>query len=160
MPRYKVTLTEEEIKALEKLIQKGGKGYRIKHAQILLKLNEAPENADWTYARIKEAYHTTSATIANIAKEFVTEGVEAALGRKVQKNRYRKITGEIEARICAIACSEPPEGRSRWTMQMIADELVRLEVIDSISDNAVCETLKKRNQAVARKRVVHTRSGR
>jgi len=69
--------------------------------------------------------------------------LEAALGRKKQLNYHRKITGEIEAHICAIACSNPPQGRSRWTLQTIADELIRLEVIDYITDSAVCEVMKK-----------------
>jgi len=143
MPHYKVTLTDEERKELQALVQKGGKGYRIKHAQILLKLDQIPENAGWTYDRMKDAYGATHSTIAGVAKRFVFEGVEAALGRRKQENHYRKVTGEIEARICAIACSDPPEGRSRWTMQLIADELIRLEVVDYITDSTICDVLKK-----------------
>lgn len=143
MPRYVVTLTEEEIQNLKSLIQKGGKGYRIRHAQILLKLDQKPENADWTYNRIKDAYKASHSTIAGIAKRFVMEGLEAALGRKKQENHYRKVTGDVEARLCAIACSEPPKGHSRWTMQAIADELIRLEIIDYITDSTVCEVMKK-----------------
>jgi len=89
-------------------------------------------------------------TIAGVAKRFVLEGIEAALGRKKQENYHRKVTGDIEARICAIACSNPPEGRSRWTMQLIADEIIRLEIVDYITDSTICEVLKKRHQAVAR----------
>ena len=143
MPRYNVTLTDEERQSLNALIQKGGKGYRIRHAQILSKLDKIPENAEWTYDRIQSAYKACHGTIAGIAKRFVFEGLEAALGRKEQENRKRKVTGEVEARICAIACSEPPEGRSCWTMQMIADELIRLEVVDYITDSTVCEVMKK-----------------
>lgn len=143
MPRYEVTLTGEETKELERQIQKGGKGYRIKHAQILLKLNKCPENKEWTYDRIKDAYGASHSTIAGIAKRFVTEGLEAALGRKKQENRYRKVTGEVEARLCAIACSEAPAGASHWTMQAIADELIRLEVVDYITDSTVCDVMKK-----------------
>jgi len=143
MPRYKVSLTEEERQELGMVIQKGGKGYRIRHAQILLKLDKTPENSEWTYDRIQSAYRATHSTIAGIAKRFVFEGMEAALGRKKHDNYHRKATGEVEARICAIACSEPPEGRSRWTMQMIADELIRLEVVDYITDSTVCEVMKK-----------------
>jgi transposase len=143
MARYKVTLTDEERQELQKLIQKGGKGYRIRHAHILLKLDFIPENTEWTYDRIKEAYGATHATIAGIAKRFVFDGVEAALGRKKQENYHRKVTGDVEARICAIACSSPPEGRSRWTLQMIADELIRLEVLEYVTDSTICEALKK-----------------
>ena len=143
MTKYNVRLSKEERVELEKLIQKGGKGYRIRHAQILLKLDQIPENEGFGYKEIKEAYGCVDGTITNIAKRFVFEGMEAALGRKKQVNRPRKITGEVEAKICLIACSEPPTGKSRWTMQMIADELIRLEVVDYISDSAVCEAMKK-----------------
>lgn len=143
MPRYIVTLTDVEIQELKTLVQKGGKGYRIKHAQILLKLDHKPENEAWTYDRIKDAYGASRTTIAGVAKRFVREGFEAALGRKKQENRRRKVTGDVEARICAIACSEAPEGASRWTMQAIADELIRLEVVDYITDTTICEVMKK-----------------
>ena len=138
MPQYIVTLSDNEIQELSRLIQKGGKGYRIKHAQILLKLDRKPENKDWTYERIKNAFGCSNGTIAGVAKRFVTEGVEAALGRKQQQNRHRKVTGDIEAKICAIACSEPPEGSTRWTLQAIADELIRLEVVGYITDSTIC----------------------
>ena len=143
MPRYIVTLTDEEIQGLKSLVQKGGKGYRIKHAQILLELDQKPENKAWTYDRIKDAYGTSRSTIAGVAKRFVMEGMEAALGRKEQKNRHRKVTGDVEARICTIACSNPPEGVSRWTMQAIANELIRLEAVDYITDSTICEVMKK-----------------
>jgi hypothetical protein len=143
MAKYNVTLTNEEREQLQKLIQEGGKGYRIRHAQILLKLDNVPENVDWTYDKIRAAYGSVHSTIAGIAKRFVFEGLESALGRKVQENRRRLVTGDIEARICAITCSQPPEGRSRWTLQMIADELIRLEVVEHITDSTICEVLKK-----------------
>ncbi len=143
MPRYKVSLTEEEKQNLHTLIQKGGKGYRIKHAQILLKLDKTEKNNGWTHKKIMDAYNTTESVIVGVGKRFVLEGFEAALGRKKQENRFRKVTGDVEAQICVIACSEPPEGRSRWTMQMIADELIRLEVVETISDSTVCDVMKK-----------------
>ena len=103
-----------EYRFLKALVEKGGKGYRIRHAQILLKLDKRPENEEWTYDRIKEAYGASHSTIAGVAKRFVMEGKEAALGRKEQKNRCRKVTDDVEAHICLIACSEPPDGASRW----------------------------------------------
>ncbi len=151
--KYIVTLTDEERQDLRGLIQKGQtQGYRIKHAQILLKLDEIPENQGWTYDKIKDAYHATPSTISQIAKRFVTGGLEAALGRKEQANRHRKVDGRVEAHIIAIACSEAPEGRERWTLQLIADELVRLGVVESISDTAVMETLKKTSLILGRRR--------
>ena len=143
MPKYSVTLTSEERERLETLIQKGGKGYQVKRAQILLKLDKIPENKSWTYNRIQDAYRSRHSTIADLAKRFVFEGIESALSRKDHTNHRRKVTGEVEAALCAIACSEPPAGKSRWTMQMIADKLVELEVVDSISDTTVCNAMKK-----------------
>jgi transposase len=150
MPSYRVTLTDQERQEAEDLIKKGGKGYRIRHAQILLKLDHIPQNAEWTYDRIKSAYNVSNGTIAKVAKRFVSEGFEAALGRATQENYHRKVTGDVEAQICLIACSQAPEGYSRWTLQMIADELIRLEVVDYITDSTVCEVMgKKRAKAVA-----------
>ena len=143
MPRYNVTLTDEERGELETIIQKGGKGYRIKRAHILLKLDKIPENKDWTYDRIQDAYGARHSTIAALAKRFVYEGLEASLVMKGHNNHRRKVTGDIEAKICAIACSDPPDGKSSWTMQMIADELIRLEVVDYITDSTICEVMKK-----------------
>jgi transposase len=143
MPSYKVTLSNTEREELQSLVQKGGKGYRIRHAQILLKLDKIPENREWTYERITSAYGSVRSTIAGIAKRFVFEGLEAALGRKNHNNHRRKVTGEVEAKICMIACSTPPDGRSSWTMQLIADELIRLEVVEYITDSTICEVMKK-----------------
>ena len=117
-------------------------GYILKYNWVKV-LDRKPENAAWTYDRIKDAYGASHSTIAGVAKRFVMDGMEAALGRKKQKNRHRKVTGDVEARICAIACSEPPKGASRWTMQAIADELIRLEVVDYITDSTICEVMKK-----------------
>jgi len=143
MARYKVTLTDYEREELHKLIQKGGKGYWIRHAQILLKLDQIPDNEEWTYDRIKAAYNTSHNAIADLARRFVFDGLEAALGRKKQENRHRKVTGEVEAQICAIMCSDPPEGKSKWTLQMVADKLIVLGVVDYITDSTICEVLKK-----------------
>ncbi len=75
---------------------------------------------------------------------FVMDGIEATLGRKKQQNRHRKVTGEVEAQLTLIACSAAPEGKTHWTMQMIADELIQLKVVDYITDTTVCEIMKKR----------------
>ena len=92
-----------------------------------------------------EAYGVCRGTIAGVAKRFVMAGMEAALGRRIQQNHARKVTGEVEAKICMIACSDPPEGRDRWTMQMIADELIQMQVVDYITDSTVCDAMKKMN---------------
>ncbi len=97
-------------------------------------------------------YNASRGTIAGVAKRFVMEGMEAALGRKKQENRHRKVTGEVEAQLTLIACSDAPEGKTRWTMQMIADEPIRLEVVDYITDTTVCEVMKKTKSSRASKR--------
>lgn len=93
---------------------------------------------------IVDAYHTNSTTVCAVAQRFVEEGLESASNRKKQLNRHHKIAGEVEAHMIAIACSDAPEGRDRWTLQMIADKLVELKIVDSISTTAVGTTLKKR----------------
>ena len=151
--RYYVTLTKEERELLQELVRKGKtQGYRIKHAQILLKLDEIPENREWTQEKIGKAYAAGLMTVSNIAKRFVLEGLEAALGRKEQPNRRRKVDGDVEAHIIAITCSDPPEGRERWTLQLIADEIVRLGVVDSLSHTAVGNTLKKTSLSLGKRK--------
>jgi len=127
-------VNRKRVKEITVISKKGGKGYRIKHAQILLKFDERAENNDWTYERIGEANNASRGMVAGVAKRFVMEGMEAALGRKKKENRHRKVTGEVEAQLTIIACSDAPEGKTRWTMQMIADELIRLEAVDCITD--------------------------
>ena len=158
--KYHVTLTEDEHQQLLDITGKGkASAQKIRHAQILMKLDETFNEKPWTIQQIKEAYHSNEHTICSIAQRFVEEGMESALNRRQQQNRHRKITGEVEAHIIAIACSEASEGRGRWTLSMIADKLVELHVIDSISPTAVGTTLKKRTQAVAGRGVVHSESG-
>ncbi|GHU48337.1 hypothetical protein FACS1894200_05190 [Spirochaetia bacterium] len=126
------------------------------HAQILLKLDKKiPENKEWTYEKIGKAYGATEHTISKLAEKFVTEGLEALLTRKEQQNRCRKITGDIEARLVAIACSNPPEGCARWTLQLLADELIRLEIVDYVTDTTVGEVLKKTLYSRGGKRMVY-----
>ena len=144
--KYHVTLAEDEHQELLELTSKGvASAQKIRHAQILLKLDESFNEKPWTVQAIVEAYHINHNTVCGIAQRFVEEGLESALNRKKQENRHRKITGEVEAHIVAITCSSAPEGRSAWTLQLIADRLVELKVVDSISATSVRTTLKKTN---------------
>lgn len=148
--KYHVALTEDERKSLLGLVKRGKtQGYKIARAQILLALDENSHEKIRTGKDIAECYHVGEATVIHVAKQFINGGIELALERKKQENRYHKITGEVEAQMIAIACSDAPEGRSRWTLQLIADRLVELEVVDNISATAVGTTLKKRNKALA-----------
>jgi len=151
--KYVVELSEEERAYLKEYIRKGkASGFRLKHAEILLKLDAIPENKEWTYEKIGKAHSRKREAVGDIAKRFVEEGLEAALCRKPQENRARKIDGKVEAHIITLACSTPPEGHERWTMQLLADEIVRLEILDSISDSAVCDLLKKTSLSLGSKK--------
>ena len=143
--KYRVTLTGEERDFLQRLIQKGNTaGYRIRHAQILLALDEIPANEHWTDAKIGEAYGVLQQAVGVVRKRFVEEGFEAALERKKRDTPpVIKIDGEAEAKIIALTCSAPPEGRSRWTLQLLADKVVELGILDSISDHGIGDLLKK-----------------
>jgi len=142
--KYIVRLTDEERAELRALVNKGkAVAYKIKHANILLAADA--DGPAWTDARVAEAFSCHPRTVENVRRRFVLKGLEAALERKKQDrpSRERKLDGEGEARLLALACSTPPEGRDRWTLQLLADELVRLEVVDAISDQTVRRTLKK-----------------
>ena len=143
--KYRVTLTTEEREFLRKLIQKGNTaGYRICHAQLLLALDEIPDNESWTDEKIARAYDVHMRTIGNLRKRFVEEGFAAALERKKRETPPRiKIDGEAEAKIIALACSQPPEGYCRWTLKLIANKVVELGILDSISDHGIGDLLKK-----------------
>ncbi len=145
--KYVVTMTEEERLYLEKLVQKGKvSGFRLRHAQILLKLEDTPDNKGWTGEKIAQAYTSNPVSVSHIAKRFVEEGLEAALSRKPQENRSRKVDGEVEAKVVALACTKPPEGHERWTVRLLRDEVVRLEIAD-IERSSVNSILKKMNSS-------------
>lgn len=144
--KYVVRLSSEEREALELLVKKGKtQAYRIKHANILLAVDA--DGPDWSDEEAAEAFGCHVNTVANVRQRFVEQGLEAALDRKKQKSpsRERILDGEKEARLIALACSAPPEGRSKWTLQLLADKLVALKVVDSVSDQTVRRTLKKTN---------------
>jgi hypothetical protein len=143
--KYRVTLTVEEREFLQKLIRKGNTaGYRIRHAQLLLALDEIPANEQCTDEKLGKIYGTHIRAIGNLRKRFVKDGFEAALGRKKREVPPRiKIDGEAEAKIIAIACSEPPEGRGRWTLKLLANKVVELGILDSISGHGIGGLLKK-----------------
>ncbi len=118
---------------------------RLAHARILLKADAAPDGPAWTDERIAEAVEVSAATVERVRPRFVEPGLEAALVRKSQDrpSRQRELDGRAEARLIALACSPPPDGRNQWTMQLLADKLVELEVVDSVSDETVRRTLQK-----------------
>jgi transposase len=151
MIKYHVTLTAEERAFVDALLKKGkSAATRIQHAQVLLALDETGGVKPWAEARITEAYHVTGRTIENIRRRFVEKGFEAALERKKRERPPKiKIDGEAEAKIITLACSAPPAGRRRWTLKLLADKVVEMEILDSISSVAIGALLKKRRKTLA-----------
>ena len=144
--KYIVRLTDEEREQLTALVGRGkGEAYKIKHANILLAVDA--DGPAWLDARAAEAFHCHVGTICNVRQRFVEQGLERALARKPQAepSRQRILDGQGEARLIALACSQAPDGRSRWTLQLLADQLVQLEVVETISDQTVRRALKKMN---------------
>jgi transposase len=148
--KYKVTLTADERNSLQDLIAAGqAAAQKLAHARILLKADASPGGPAWPDARIAEAVEVDVTTIERVRQRFVEQGFEAALVRKKQDrpSRQRKLDGHGEARLVALACSDPPQGRARWTLRLLADKLVELEVVDTISSEAVRQVLKKTNSS-------------
>jgi transposase len=144
--RYRVTLTAEERKQLSDLTAAGKAAARkLTHARILLKADRSEDGPGWTDQRIAEALDAGTSTIERVRRRFVEEGLEAALDRKKASRppHLPKLDGAAEARLIAVACSQPPDGRSRWTMQLLADRMVALGVVESVSDETVRRVLKK-----------------
>ena len=147
--RYKVRLAEEEHQGLKSLVSKGRvAAYRQAHARILLLCDENQVGGAMKDEEIARALKVGTATVERVRRRCVEEGLEAALGRRQQLNRrQRKLDGAGEAHLIALACSLPPEGRSGWTLQLLADQLVECEIVDSISTETVRQTLKKTNSS-------------
>ncbi len=146
MKRYKVTLEAEERQQLQDLIAAGQAAARkLAHARILLKADAADGGPAWPDHRIADALEVSTATVERVRQRFVEQGLDAALDRKHRERPAReiKLDGRAEAQLIALACSAPPEGRATWTMQLLADKLVELDVVGSISDETVRLALKK-----------------
>jgi transposase len=146
MKKYKVTLTPDERQQLSALIAAGkAAAEKLAHARILLKADAADGGPAWPDARIAEAVEVSIATVERVRQRFVEQGLEAALTRKQRDRpgRQRKLDGAAEARLIALACSAPPAGRQEWTMQLLADRLVELQVVDAVCGETVRRVLKK-----------------
>ena len=162
MPKkYRVTLTGEEREELERLLSRGKADVRcLKHAQILLKADEADGGPGWSDERIAEAFHAGVATVERLRQRFVEEGLQAALRpyRTGTRTYERKLDGAQEAQLIALACQAPPEGRARWTLRLLAQHMVELAYVDTLSYETVRQTLKKEcPQAAPQADVVHPR---
>ncbi|GAF94698.1 unnamed protein product [marine sediment metagenome] len=113
----------------------------------MLKADQSDNGPGWSDERISEAFDVTVQTIERVRKQFVEEGFDAVLSRReyTQKVSRKKIDGDVEAHLVALSCSAPPEGRTRWTLRLLADSIVELGYVESISHEAIRQTLKKTN---------------
>lgn len=149
MPRkiYKVDLTDEERGELKALTTTGRAAARkLTHARILLMCDENRDGGTMIDKDVAAALNIGQSTVERVRRRFVEEGFEAALNRKRQVNRRAKVLdGEAEAQLIAVACGEPPTGRATWTLRLLADRLVELEVVPAVSTETVRRTLKKTN---------------
>ena len=142
--KYIVRLAEQEKNSLEDIVKKlKGTSQKVRRANILLRANV--EGPSWSDAKIAEALSCRTRTIENVRRRLVTEGFDAVLNRKKRKTppRPKLLDGKQEAKIIALRLGKPPAGFSNWTLRLLADEIVRLEIVDSISYQTVRRTLKK-----------------
>jgi transposase len=143
--KYPVILAEAQREELKRLIGAGTSSARkLVHARILLKADQSPEGPQWVDVAIAEAVEVSQPTVARVRKQYFEEGLEAALNRRSPNREYHhKLDGEQEARLLALACSRPPEGQARWSLRLLADKLVDLEVVEEVSYQTVRRILKK-----------------
>jgi len=146
MEKYVVELTSQEQKELAQLVSRGKAAARkITHARVLLQANESKDGPAWTDKQISKALGVHTNTIHGIRRRFVEHGLEASLERNKQSRPSRKriVDGDVEAHLIALRCGDPPGGRNQWNLRLLADKLVELEIVPSISHETVRRALKK-----------------
>ncbi len=143
--KHPVIPSEAEREQLKSLIGAGtAPARKLTHARILLKADQSTEGPGWVDEQLADALETSQPTVSRVRKRYFEEGLEAALNRRAPNRQYqRKLDGEREARLVALACSEPPEGQARWSLRLLADRLVELEIVEEVSYQTVRRTLKK-----------------
>jgi hypothetical protein len=143
--KYAVELPEDERARLRTLVGGGTAPARtLTHARILLKANQGEGGPAWTDAAIAGAVEVHPATVARVRRAYADGGLETALARKAPDRVYpRTLDGTAEARLVALACGDPPAGRQRWTLRLLADELVQLDVVETVSYETVRRTLQQ-----------------
>lgn len=148
--KYRVTLTQEERDRLESLIRnRSAKSGVVKKAYILLSSDE--NGPDWTDSKIREVYKAGIRTIERLRERFVEDGIEAALFGKPRRGTIKlKFDGRVEAQLLALRCSNPPLGYNKWTLTLLANQLVSLNYVESISREKVRTMLKKMNLSLGR----------
>jgi len=143
--KYIVSLTTEERETLEQLTTTGkATAYKMNHARILLKADTNQEGGGWTDEAISQALDISVATIERVRQRLVEPNLESALSRQEQQQRKpRRLDGEQEAHLIALTCGEAPEGQARWSLRLLADRMVELDYVESVSHETVRQTLKK-----------------
>lgn len=143
--KYPVVLSTAERTELTHLIAAGtAPARKLTHARILLKADQSERGPAWVDERIAEAVEVSQPTIARIRKQYVEDGLAAALNRRPSRRVYQhKLDGAQEAQLIALACSAPPSGQARWSLRLLADRLVELEMVETLSYQTVARTLKK-----------------
>lgn len=143
--KYPVELTDDERTELTALLRAGtAPARKLTHARILLKADQGPGGPAWVDERIAEAVEVSQPTVARIRRQYVEQGVAAALNRRSPTRVYqRRLDGKQEAQLITLACSAPPAGQARWSLRLLADKLVELEVVETISYQTVRRTLKQ-----------------
>ena len=143
-----VRLTDDQRDALDRLLRTGSRPAAMRRRAAILLRADADGPDAWTDEEIADHLETTRMTVMRVRQQFAAEGLDATLHRKKPTGRqYRKLDGRQEARLVALACSKAPDGYARWTMKLLADKLVELEVVDSIDPATVCRALKKMNSS-------------
>ena len=156
-PKYIVRLSADERAVLQLTVHKGkAAAYKRMHAQILLKADEGGDGPGWKDREIASTFDVSTKTVARLRERLCTKGFESCLERAKGAGRKRKLDGSQEAHLIAMVCSTPPEGRARWTLRLLADQMVELEYVDQLSHEAVRQLLKKRNQTLAKKGMVYS----
>ena len=147
--RYRVTLTEEERAKLSAIVKKGkGNARRMTRSRILLLADEQRSDGGWKDADIVQALGVSQRTVERTREKCVELGVEAALNHtRPHKKKEKILDGAGEARLVQLACSQTPDGREHWTLQMLADKLIELEIVETVSRETVRTTLKKMNSS-------------
>jgi transposase len=143
--QHVVVLSELERARLHTLIGQGsGPARALTRARILLKANQGEAGPGWSDRAIAAALEVRHTTVARVRQQYAAGGLQATVNRKAPEREYRrKLDGEQEARLVALACSAPPEGRKRWTLRLLAGQLVQLEVVDAVSYETVRQALKQ-----------------
>lgn len=147
-PRYRVALTKDEREYLESISTKGKRAARtVLYARALLLLDAGEFGPRWLVADVAEALGVTTRSLEHLKRRFVEEGLTVAIERKKRVKPPREIQfgGEFEAQLLALACSKVPKGRKRWTVRLLAEKMVELKMVETVSPMTVCNTLKKMN---------------